>query len=53
MANDALYTSDQHRGKGLAKLLCQSAFDFAANIDESKSARLRIMIHPDNQIVKN
>ena len=48
----AVYLSDQHRGKGLAKLLCQAAFDFAAKFDEAKTVRLRIMIHPDNLVVK-
>ncbi len=48
----AVYTSDQHRGKGLAKLLCQAAFDFAVNFDKSKKARLRIMLHPNNLVVK-
>ncbi len=48
----ALYISDQHRGQGLAKLLCQATFNFAAKFDASKRARLRIMIHPDSLVVR-
>lgn len=46
----AIYNSPEHRGKGLAKMLIKAAIDFAAG--EEMKARIRIMIHPDNAVVK-
>ena len=49
----AVYSSPGHRGKGLAKLLIRGAEEFATReAGERKRCRMRIMIHPDNAVVK-
>jgi GNAT superfamily N-acetyltransferase len=49
----AVYSSPDHRGKGLAKLLIKDAEGFARREGgEGKRCRVRIMIHPRNVIVK-
>jgi ribosomal protein S18 acetylase RimI-like enzyme len=48
----AVYNSPEHRGKGVAKMLIQGALDFAEAAGEGKKTRVRIIIHPDNIVVK-
>lgn len=48
----AIYNSLEHRGKGIAKMLIKGALDFAEAAGEGKKTRVRIMVHPDNTIVK-
>ena len=48
----AVYNSPEHRGKGVAKMLIKGAIDFAAVAGEGKKTRMRIMIHPNNIVVK-
>jgi ribosomal protein S18 acetylase RimI-like enzyme len=50
----AVYNSPEHRGKGIAKMLIQSAMDFASKEGSiGKQCRTRIMIHPNNIVVKS
>ena len=48
----AVYNSPTHRGKGVAKTLIKAALDFAENAGKGRKTRIRIMIHPDNVVVK-
>ncbi|KAG0650683.1 hypothetical protein D0Z07_2250 [Hyphodiscus hymeniophilus] len=48
----AVYNSPEHRGKGIAKMLIKGALEFAGAAGEGRSTRVRIMIHPDNVVVK-
>ena len=48
----AVYNSPEHRGKGVAKLLIKASLEFAEAKGEGRKARVRIMIHPDNIVVK-
>lgn len=48
----AVYNSPEHRGKGIAKMLINGAIEFAEAAGEGKKTRMRIMIHPDNIVVK-
>ncbi|KAI9650949.1 hypothetical protein NHQ30_000984 [Ciborinia camelliae] len=51
----ALYSSPQHRRKGLAKMLIQGAIDSAkerAAQESKKKVRIRIFMHPENLTVK-
>ncbi|KAH9220437.1 hypothetical protein DL95DRAFT_383367 [Leptodontidium sp. 2 PMI_412] len=48
----AVYNSPLHRGKGIAKMLIQSAMEFASQEVKRKGSRVRIMIHPRNVLVK-
>ena len=48
----AVYNSPEHRGKGIAKMLIKGALEFAEAKGEGKKTRVRIMIHPDNIVVK-
>ena len=47
----SLYTLPSHRGKGLAKALCQTAFDFAVSHAKPTAVNttIRIMVKPDNK----
>lgn len=49
----ALYNSSEHRRKGIAKMLINSAVDFATQEGEEKRSRVRLMLHPRNIIVKS
>ncbi|KAI8713974.1 N-acetyltransferase domain-containing protein [Fusarium sp. LHS14.1] len=48
----SLYTSINHRGKGLGAKLCQEAFHFIEHQlgTEARSATVRIMVKPENTI---
>ncbi|KAM6522945.1 hypothetical protein FALCPG4_012553 [Fusarium falciforme] len=48
----SLYTSINHRGKGLGAKLCQEAFHFIQHQlrNEARSATVRIMIKPENTV---
>lgn len=50
----AVYNSPLHRGKGVAKLLVNGALDFTSReaAKEGKKSRMRIMIKPDNVVIK-
>ncbi|KAH7364548.1 hypothetical protein BKA65DRAFT_491588 [Rhexocercosporidium sp. MPI-PUGE-AT-0058] len=48
----AVYNSPVHRGKGIAKMLIQSAMEFASREGGRRESRVRIMIHPRNVVVK-
>jgi len=50
----AVYNSPLHRGKGVAKLLVKGALDFTSReaAKEGRKSRMRIMIKPDNIVVK-
>lgn len=48
----AVYNSPIHRGKGIAKMLIQSAMSFASEEGKRRETRMRIMIHPRNVVVK-
>jgi GNAT superfamily N-acetyltransferase len=48
----AVYNSPEHRGKGVAKMLIQGGLDFAETAGDGRKTRARIMIHPDNAVVK-
>ncbi|KAF4637731.1 hypothetical protein G7Y89_g337 [Cudoniella acicularis] len=48
----AVFSAPEHRGRGVAKMLVEAAVDFAANEGDRKACRVRIMIHPDNAVVK-
>lgn len=50
----AVFNSPDHRGKGIAKMLINGAFDFAVAQSRRKerSTRVRIIIHPNNIVVK-
>jgi ribosomal protein S18 acetylase RimI-like enzyme len=50
----AVYNSPEHRGKGIAKMLIQSAVEFASKEGgNGQRCRTRIMIHPNNVVVKS
>ncbi|KUJ22441.1 uncharacterized protein LY89DRAFT_680588 [Mollisia scopiformis] len=49
----AVYNSPAHRGKGIAKMLISGASEYAAlQSGQGRSTRIRIMIHPNNVVVK-
>lgn len=49
----AVYNSPAHRGRGIAKMLICGALDFASEQSgKDRSTRVRIMIHPNNVVVK-
>ncbi|KAH8797351.1 hypothetical protein F5884DRAFT_848306 [Xylogone sp. PMI_703] len=48
----AVYNSPEHRGKGVAKMLINTAINFAEKEGKGSRTRVRIIIHPDNIVVK-
>lgn len=48
----SVYSSPSHRGKGVAKLLILGALDYVEKVSKGKGTRMRIMIHPDNAVVR-
>lgn len=48
----AVYNSPLHRGNGIAKMLIQEAMEFANEAGMRRRSRVRIMIHPQNVLVK-
>ncbi len=48
----SVYNSPAHRGKGVANMLIAGAIDYATLASKEKGMRMRIMIHPDNAVVK-
>jgi len=48
----SVYNSPAHRGKGVANMLIAAAIDYAILASKKKGMRMRIMIHPDNAVVK-
>lgn len=52
----ALYSSPEHRNKGVARMLIQGAIDSAkkeAAQEGKEKVRIRIFMHPDDSTVKN
>lgn len=49
----AVYNSPSHRRKGVAKMLISNAIHFTEAEGSGRRSRIRIMIHPDNIVVKN